>query len=170
MDTNYPWEGHIGITLHPEKKQRFTLKMRIPAWSGGWSVRVNGRTISAPIRDGYISVKRKWNEGDKVDLTLDMPVEMVEADPRVREDKGLRAIRRGPIIYCAEEADNPGSFGQISLSSATQFTCAKAPALPENIIALSASDEAGPHLFIPYFTWDNREAGKMAVWFPWLKE
>ncbi len=167
VDTNYPWEGHIGITLHPGKKQRYTLKMRIPAWSGNWSVRVNGRTISASVRNGYISVKRYWNDGDKVDLTLDMSVKMVEADPRVHENKGLRAIRRGPIIYCAEETDNPGSFEQISLSPATQFTCAKAPALPENIVALSASDGAGPHLFIPYFTWDNREAGKMAVWFPW---
>jgi DUF1680 family protein len=37
-----------------------------------------------------------------------MPVRRVKADERVEADRGLVAFQRGPVIYCAEEMDNPG--------------------------------------------------------------
>lgn len=167
VETGYPWNGHVGMVLHPERKKRFTLKMRIPAWCDKWSVRLNGQRLRVSRIKGYASLNRVWREGDKVELVLDMPVKVVEADPRVLQDKGLRALRRGPLVYCAEETDNRACFGQITFSPQTTFAPAKASGLPEDIPALTASDADTRAVFIPYFAWDNREAGKMAIWFPW---
>ena len=44
-----------------------------------------------------------------VALHLPMPAERLHAHPRVRMDVGRVALRRGPLIYCVEEADNPGA-------------------------------------------------------------
>ena len=41
-------------------------------------------------------------------LDLKMPAERLYAHPNVRMDVGRAALRRGPLIYCVEEADNPG--------------------------------------------------------------
>ena len=52
---------------------------------------------------------------------MDMPVEIVAADPHVKENFGKRAIQRGPLVYCMEEIDNPEYFDQIQLSPSTTF-------------------------------------------------
>jgi hypothetical protein len=36
-----------------------------------------------------------------------MPAERLYAHPNLRMDVGRSALRRGPLIYCVEEADNP---------------------------------------------------------------
>ena len=50
--------------------------------------------------------------GDVVALDLPMPAERLYAHPNVRMDVGRVALRRGPLIYCVEEADNPGGAVQ----------------------------------------------------------
>lgn len=52
-------------------------------------------------------MERDWKDGDVVEMNLDMEVEVVEADPRVKENVGKRAIQRGPLVYCLEQVDNP---------------------------------------------------------------
>ena len=51
-------------------------------------------------------LERTWKNGDEISLEMDMPVQLMEADPRVREDVGKVAVTRGPVVYCLEEADN----------------------------------------------------------------
>lgn len=37
-----------------------------------------------------------------------MPLQYVTMNEKVTFDNGLMALRHGPILYCAEQADNPG--------------------------------------------------------------
>ena len=50
---------------------------------------------------------RDWRAGDRIVLTLDMPVRVTEPDPRIDAVRGCVAIERGPIVYCVESADLP---------------------------------------------------------------
>ena len=70
--------------------------------------RVNG-SVHAPKTnaDGYLSIQRQWHAKDTVSLTLAMPIERVYAHPLVRENVGRFALRRGPLVYCFEDVDNP---------------------------------------------------------------
>lgn len=66
-------------------------------------------------KKGYAVIK-DWKSQDVIALDMDMPVEIVAADPHVKENFGKRAIQRGPLVYCMEEIDNPEYFDQIQLS------------------------------------------------------
>jgi len=107
MDTRYPWDGKVVITVELETPASFGLKLRIPAWCPEFSLKVNGKeTESIKPQRGYIRIEREWKAGDCVELSLPMPIELVRAHPNVREDIGCVAIQRGPLVYCIEQIDN----------------------------------------------------------------
>ena len=166
QETAYPWEGTVSLKLGLDKPLRKELRLRIPGWCRSYEVSVNGEPVEVPVKQGYAVLARKWGDGDVVTLQLDMPVELVAADPRVKEDKGMRAVQRGPLVYCAEEVDNPADYDRLSVSEQTAFDCRFEPGKLGGIVEIRA-DEAGRTLcLIPYYAWDNREPGRMRVWFP----
>ena len=141
------------------------LRIRIPGWCREWTVSVNGSAVNPRIETGYAVIPR-WKSGDEIVLDMDMPVEMVSADPRVTADAGKRAVRRGPLVYCAEETDNP-DFSSLSISEDTEFSVEHAPGMLGDIDVIRATDSGREMTFIPYFLWDNREPGRMLVWLPY---
>ena len=92
-----------------------------------------------------------------------MPVEIVQADLRVKENIGKRAIQRGPLVYCMEEIDNP-VFDELTLSSATKFKETFEPSVLNGVTTIDAVTGDKTIRLIPYYAWDNREAGQMKVW------
>ena len=106
--SDYPWSGDIRIEVDPEAPAAFDLKLRVPGWAKGAKATVNGEPMPLAIESGYATIHRPWSKGDVVTLALPMPAERLYAHPNVRMDVGRVALRRGPLIYCVEEADNPG--------------------------------------------------------------
>ncbi len=109
METNYPWENSVEITLHPQQPIEFTLFLRIPGWTRDIQGEVNGQPISSEqLQPGsYLPIKRRWVAGDKLHLGMPMPVRLMESHPRILENRGCIALQRGPIVYCFESTDNP---------------------------------------------------------------
>ncbi len=165
MKTNYPWDGNVTLTVETiNKPVQKEFRLRIPGWCENHAITVNGNRVTNPrIETGYLVINRKWEAGDEVTLTMDMPVEMIQADPRVKENIGKRAIQRGPLVYCAEETDNP-SFDELALSPLAQFKETFNPALLNGVTSIESISEKDTIHFIPYYAWDNREAGQMMVW------
>ncbi|SDW15932.1 hypothetical protein SAMN05518855_1001466 [Paenibacillus sp. CF384] len=166
--TNYPWSGSIAITVEPEQEEEFVIRLRLPDWCRGYSLRIGGEKVQAlPIR-GYLEVKRNWTAGDVIVLELDMPVEIVRARSEVEENRGRVALQRGPIVYCLEEVDNANlAFDDGSITDRDAIYVDHELELLGGITVLTVSSrEAGgtPLRFIPYYAWDNREAGYMQVW------
>ncbi|KRA43118.1 glycoside hydrolase family 127 protein [Devosia sp. Root635] len=183
----YPWNGDIRIHVDPAEPATFDVKLRIPGWSSGAVVSVNGAAVDAgKIVDGYLTINRRWAKGDVVTLDLPMPPVRLYAHPGVIMDAGRVALKRGPLVYCLEEADNPGGRVQrLKLPRSSQITAEERPDLFGGIVALraeaSAIDEsAWTSLYqtspapesrssltaIPYYLWANREQGSMVVWMP----
>ena len=108
----YPWSGKVRIEIDPETPMAFDLKLRIPGWSQGATAAVNGEPVALTPERGYATIHRLWRAGDAVTLDLPMPAERLYAHPNVHMDVGRTALRRGPLIYCFEEADNPGGAVQ----------------------------------------------------------
>jgi DUF1680 family protein len=165
QETDYPWDGAVQLTVQEIKKPlKKEIRLRIPDWCKSSTVAVNGETQSFLIDHGYAVLNREWKAGDRITLALDMPVEVVAADPNVKEDIGKRAIQRGPLVYCMEEADNRDAFEEIALSPATTYQTAFQPSLLNGVTTITAKDENREFTLIPYYAWDNREAGEMKVW------
>lgn len=193
--TEYPFGETVTIAVDPKKAGEFTLWLRIPTWatdrfvpgelysyadtqSASPSVTVNGKNVTTgTVTNGYLPIKRKWRKGDKVQLTLPMPVRYSVADARVEADTDRLCITRGPLVYCAEQPDNqyPASNYIVAAPGArpTLATFSDGPLKGITSITLPASalvgDEAvaAPVTLIPYYAWNNRgDNTTMNVWFP----
>ena len=181
--SDYPWSGTIRIAVDPESSTAFALKLRIPGWAKHATAAVNGAPVALAPQRGYAAISRQWSPGDVVALDLPMPPERLYAHPNVRMDVGRVALRRGPLIYCVEEADNPGRPVQrltlprgapLSAERADAFggvTMLKAPAkmlTPGDGGALYSTappiSRDATLAAVPYFLWANREPGSMQVW------
>ena len=162
QETKYPWEGAVRLTLGLKGSVKTQVRLRIPGWCGQYAVSVNGKAVEPAVEKGYAVLDGKWKDGDVIDLALDMPVEVVEADPRVKEDVGKRAVQRGPLVYCIEEADNQTDFDAITLNPDATWNAAYDAGLLSGVVKITD----GSTTYIPYYAWDNREPGKMKVWIP----
>ena len=191
--TNYPWDGKITLTIKKAKALEKVV-LHIPNWCDSYNVKVNGETWSAP--DGSpINISRKWKKGDRIELTLDMPVRLVEANPLVEEAKNQIAVMRGPIVYCLEGQDIEGShrINDIAIPADILFTEKKITMEGHEMIALegdallvnqdawdnntlyrnlrpmTTANGQKPKAkirLIPYYAWDNRGIDDMSLWLP----
>lgn len=162
METEYPWQNQIRIIVEDCNGVK-NLHIRKPAWCETWSLSINDTPVSIDVLNGYLQLSVQ--KDDEIIFTPEMPVHRAYADPRVREDSGRVAVMRGPVIFCAEEIDNPGIpteyfHADVSLSK-------DAPLIEHfdaDLFGGAMTVHAGNLKLIPYYLWDNREAGGMAVW------
>lgn len=166
QETNYPWEGAVALTVGTKSPVKTQMRMRIPEWCRSYTLAVNGTAVNAPVEKGYAVIERKWKDGDKIELVLDMPVEVVAADPRVKENEGRRALQRGPLVYCLEEADNKVDYDQLKISEDASFSTEFKPDFLRGVVTITAQTGSQTLNYIPYYSWDNREPGRMQVWVP----
>lgn len=164
QETNYPWDGAVKLTLSTPTPLDKEIRIRIPGWCKQYTLTVNGQPAEATIEKGYAAIQRLWKSGDQLQLALEMPVEIMAADPQVKHDVGKRAIQRGPLVYCVEETDNPKDFDRLAIAPHTSFETRFEPALLNGVTTIEAVTGRQKIRLIPYYAWDNREAGKMKVW------
>lgn len=186
-ETTYPWNGDVKLTVRVQEPSKFDLFLRIPGWCRKHALRVNGKAVGHRIVKGYAKLSRTWANGDRVELSLAMPAERVVAHPSVAEDAGKAALRRGPIVYCLEQADNTAPVRSILLPDKAKLAARFDRKLFGGVVVIEGQGltptQAGwkgrlyqpvaalslrPARFraIPYCLWDNREPGPMTVWLP----
>ena len=203
--TEYPWNGDIKITVKKSNAKNANLLIRIPGWARNqvvpsdlyqfadketpsYSVTVNGKAVEADLsaNKGYLPVKN-IRKGDVVRIHFDMPVRTVIANQKVADDKSKVAVERGPLVYCAEAADNNGepvlravmgkkptfsvvdnySIQNTETKNAQAFTVkaikTEGQILNDNADGISLKNCT--LTLIPYYAWNHRGANQMNVWF-----
>jgi len=124
MQTEYPWQGSVRIIVENAPQKEFSLFLRIPGWAERSQVAVNGKPVGDNLKSGqYFQIRRLWSSGDRIELFLPMPVQLLQAHPLVEEARNQVAVRRGPIVYCLESADLPDNveITNVAISPGTQF-------------------------------------------------
>jgi hypothetical protein len=105
---------------------------------------------------------------------LPMDVRRVAAHPNVKEDEGRVALHRGPLVYCAEWADNNGHALNLIVPDSARLRSEFRGGLLNGVQVVTGSalrlegSGTAPQQFvaIPYFAWANRGMGEMQVWLP----
>ena len=195
QQNNYPWDGALSFTVNPASPLAFNLLVRIPGWvqniafpstlyqfdnssAATATIKVNGQPFTYNMQNGYAVINRTWKKNDKVEVLLPMEVRTVTANENVKDDIGKIAIQRGPLMYCAEWADNNGKTSNFIIPPGTVFTNEYNASLLNGVMVLKAEVPAVviegnnistvKKLFtaIPYYSWANRGKGEMNVWFP----
>lgn len=186
QQSNYPWEGKVQLKVEPAAAAEFGIAVRIPSWSKGFELTVNGEVVDSATEQeqGYAVIRRVWNAGDVIELNLPMQASQIYAHPKLRADAGQTAIQRGPLVYCLEEADNGGTLSSLSLNGAGVLSESFDASLLGGAVIVKTDgfrvDEASwnGELYcstkaetkpveitaIPYYLWGNRGSGEMKVW------
>ncbi|WP_188196154.1 glycoside hydrolase family 127 protein [Nonomuraea sp. SYSU D8015] len=187
VDTDYPWDGVVRVTVEEAPPGEWELALRVPSWSGSTSV--NGRRAD-PGDDGYFRIRRLWTRGNTVELRLDMTPRLMHPHHRIDAVRGSVALQRGPLVYCFEQADQPDGVEMDDLAIApgaeprvlaVQDLEGVGRTVPIEIDAVvvdeprdglpytakpSATSTRVTATAVPYFQWDNRDGGAMRVWIP----
>lgn len=177
--TNYPFDGKVTVTtetrlkegVDPSAAAPLFIKTRIPEWLGE-------KAGITPENKGYALHSC---EGAKsvVELDFEMPVVRMVANPQIAADRGLTALKRGPLVYCFEQCDNDAAVDRIVLPKESEFKTefreqfistpddaeVARDSKARDVAVVTCQDWEGKTLTaVPYCVWDNRAAGKMAVW------
>lgn len=186
VKTDYPWDGNVKFIFNGQDECHFTIAVRIPGWCRNGCFFLNGMKTDYTADKGYAYFDRNWRLGDELMFVMEMPVNLISANPKVREDVGKAAVMRGPLVYCLEEVDNGSLLPALYVNEDAVFEYQFEAGILDGVVTLETDgkrlDDAdwkenelyrpftgkkmkGQKLkFIPYYAWNNRNIGEMLVW------
>ena len=183
MQSNVPWDGQAQAVIHVEAPVRAALAFRLPGWSENPAVACDSKQLT--IKDGYAYLTGEWQEGEVITLDMPMPVRIWNADERVRENIGQVAFTRGPVTFCAEEADNGKDLHLLRVKDldpvrvrvetddtfghpTVRLLVDARRMIPQQgglyRAASAPTEENAVIALVPYYAWANRGEGEMRVW------
>ncbi|MDT7711364.1 MAG: uncharacterized protein QOG46_53 [Pseudonocardiales bacterium] len=86
IETDYPWNGDIEITVTETPGTPWAVALRISAWAKNYNLSVNGVSVAEPTIRGYVTAERDWRVGDKVSLRLPVRPRLTVAAPKNGRD------------------------------------------------------------------------------------
>lgn len=198
QQTDYPWAGKVSIGLKPSSDKKFTMRLRLPGWAQNRivpsdlysianptaeqiKISVDGKPYSYKVEKGYAVIDHKWQDNSVIEIEFPMQVNKVLANPLVEADRDRMSYTYGPIVYCAEFADNQAPIGSLMVSEAAPTTSSFRGDLLLGVNTLSTSgasytlNEATKTIenkdsqinLIPFYAHAHRGPGAMAVWLPY---
>jgi DUF1680 family protein len=183
VETQYPLDGRVRITVLKAPEVPVTLRLRIPAWASGAAVTQpdDERRMVSP---GWADVHRRFETGDTIVLELSVAPRFTWPDARIDAVRGTVALERGPLVLCVESADLPPGATLENIRIDTSLP----PILHDDGAAVSASlvgdpraanglppfgDQERPDVvralsltFIPYHRWAERGPATMRIFTP----
>ncbi|MDO7173114.1 glycoside hydrolase family 127 protein [Mariniflexile sp. AS56] len=188
QDTEYPWKGLVKITVDECKNSAFEIKVRIPKWAVGSTLKVNGEDAGVTVNPGnFATIKRVWKANDVIILDMPMEVTLVEGHNRIEEVRNQVAVKRGPIVYCIETPDLPKEASILDIYYNTNsplnavhkndFLGGVTVVETELLLRTGKNDDMYQTVtkpsftsfktqLVPYFVWSNRGQAEMTVFMP----
>jgi len=187
ITSGLPNSGTVSISVTGAAGTDFALALRIPAWTAGNYKITGADDLKTEIRNGYIFCSG-FETDAKIDLEFDITPRVITADEKVAEDAGKVAIMRGPVVYCAEEADNGPALREIRIKTPIDISEETTGEFGVEVIKLvikasrirsmgskisstglyktfeGVSSETCDLTLIPYHLWANRGEGEMSVY------
>jgi DUF1680 family protein len=109
LDTRFPEEDSLRLTVHSARPQRLALRVRVPSWSSEAKALLNGKPLAAPLVPGsWLTLEREWRDEDELTMRLPMRLHTVT----LPGDATLQAVMYGPLVLA-------GRLGTEGLDAAT---------------------------------------------------
>ena len=172
METTYPQGDTIKLTISPAEKERFTLRLRIPAWSTDTGLTINNQPVEATPGD-YAALDRQWAPGDTVTLKLDLRTRLLtgSTDSANTNSRYHVALERGPIVL-TRDARLDGKVDQtvefVSQDGYVETTLSEQASFPAWVECEAPLKDGGTLHLVDYSSagkrWDN--ASMLSVWMP----
>ena len=136
METNYPAENSVSISVSPDRPVEFTLCLRVPSWADGKAkVTMGAQAIASGVPGTYIELRRHWRRGDTIQLAIPQDFRVEPIDERHPETV---ALMRGPLQYVA--VNPPKGLNEEPMPLPASLRAAQ----PENFSARVAQSQDAP--------------------------
>lgn len=185
QETAYPYDGDVLIRIRTERAARFALKIRIPSWAEGASLRIDGRMLDVPVEPGrYAVVEREWKNGDEIAAHFPMrPRTHRAANRNIQESRApdgspvrqevlhfdYLAITRGPLAFATGLIDGFKIEETLRLPpEAESDWLRETPPGADGVPRIELRPGYRPPLvFMPYFSAGGRNDGAWRLtWMP----
>jgi hypothetical protein len=112
QEGDYPYEDHVTFTVTNSKPTDSTIHFRIPAWSEGASILVNGKRQNGLAVPGHFAaIHREWKTGDRVELELPLKMWLEAIDT---QHSDTVALLRGPLVLMAVKQEQGSPLPKVS--------------------------------------------------------
>ena len=103
-ETNYPLGEQVAMRLALAQAATFAVQLRIPAWSADTTLRINGEPQPRPTPGAFVVLQRRWQNGDRIELALDLRPRRVTnpLPPGAGEHLRAVAVERGPLVLALD--------------------------------------------------------------------
>ncbi len=103
QETSFPQDPATTLTIQTTRPTTFDLRLRVPRWATeGVTLKVNGQPQTVTAQGGsYLSIKRSWANGDKVELTMPMRLWLCP----MPDNPNLATVMYGPLVLAGELGD-----------------------------------------------------------------
>lgn len=177
QETVYPDNGNVKFYVKKDNSEKGTFRVRIPEWCSHYEVSLDGEKLKRIIRKGYLEItKEDWSKESVLEICFDMLPQKVYGSLKVSSLTGKTAVTCGPLVYCAEEADNQ-ELHTLYIKREGQVCHADGRLIVDGYRAIERNTglygEQSPDYeeikicLVPYYSWGNRGKGAMTVF---LKE
>ncbi|HHV12379.1 MAG TPA: glycoside hydrolase family 127 protein [Clostridiales bacterium] len=185
IDTRFPYDGRIRVSVNSPVPVRGKLYIRIPEYVKEYTVHMDGRALDTGVgSDGYYRLDMEF-ASQTITLCFGLEPRIIRANPLVKEDIGKVAIMKGPLVFCMEEVDNGANLPAYYLDTASGMEeyydegilggtsvirCKGKKMKSEGWEAKELYTEKRPEFeeklltLVPYPYWGNRKTGEMLVW------
>ncbi|WP_193742874.1 glycoside hydrolase family 127 protein [Sphingobium bisphenolivorans] len=160
MDGAMPIEGRATLTIGRAPRMAQAIAIRVPRWTKGLKLTVNGAEAAPLLRDGYAVVERRWRAGDV--LAIDMP--MALAAETMPDDPSVVAFLHGPLVLAADLGAADVPYDGVPPALVVDGTASGALTPMAGKAAYEAVDALGNALTLrPFYAEYDR---RVAVYFP----
>lgn len=141
---SYPMEGTVHFRLQASRPSQFDVRLRIPAWAAGSArIRVNGQPVSASTVSGFATLRRRWKDGDRIELEMPLPMRLEAIDAQHPETV---ALLKGPLVLFGVTRQTPAITRRELLS---------ARRLQDQPAVWQAETASGPLSLKPFFALED---------------
>jgi hypothetical protein len=141
QSTSYPVSDTSTLTVTGSVSGSWTMRLRIPAWTEGAQISVNGQVQNIAATPGtYAQLTRSWTSGDTVTVKLPMSVTMQAAN----DDQNVSAVVFGPTVLS-------GNYGNTALGTLPSLDVDSIQRTSTNSLAFTATADGSPVNLGPFY-------------------
>ncbi|MGW5561406.1 beta-L-arabinofuranosidase domain-containing protein [Micromonospora sp. NPDC003944] len=141
QSTSYPVSDTTTLTLSGSMSGSWSIRVRIPSWTSGATIAVNGTVENVTTTPGsYATVTRTWAAGDTITVRLPMQVVMRAAN----DNANVAAVTYGPTVLA-------GNYGNTTLSALPSLTVSSIARTSTSSLAFTASANGSTVNLAPFY-------------------
>jgi len=104
QDTDFPRQQGTKLTITAQQPTDVAIRLRIPYWANGGSVKINGRPLPVfSSQSSYLTLRGPWKNNDTIELSLPMDIH----SSQMPDDRTVQAPMYGPLVLAAKHEEAP---------------------------------------------------------------